>query len=85
MAMMFLKSSTGNYLNDHIISLSPLIHYHSKTPENVIPYACFKARKNGNLYNQPIEYKVERNNDLLFQQGDKWYQETMDRWVSWEG
>ncbi|MEP2281213.1 patatin-like phospholipase family protein [Maribacter sp.] len=45
---------------------------------------CFNAWKAGQLYNQPIEFKVERNNDLTLLQGDKWYQEGMDRWNSWE-
>lgn len=46
--------------------------------------ACFDAWKTGKLYNQPIEFKVERTNDLHFLQGDKWYQDGMDRWVNWE-
>ena len=45
---------------------------------------CFDAWKSGKLYNQPIEFKVERNNDLSFIKGDKWYQEGMERWRSWE-
>ncbi|MEP2238435.1 MAG: patatin-like phospholipase family protein [Maribacter sp.] len=45
---------------------------------------CFNAWKNGQLYNQPIEFKVERNNNLTLLQGDKWYREGMDRWNSWE-
>ncbi|NJB69933.1 hypothetical protein GGR42_000395 [Saonia flava] len=44
---------------------------------------CFTAWKDGQLYNQPIEFKVERNNDLFFIKGDKWYQDGMDRWTSW--
>lgn len=45
---------------------------------------CFNAWKSGYLYNQPIEFKVERNNDLTLLQGDKWYKNGMDRWKSWE-
>ncbi|WP_405414616.1 patatin-like phospholipase family protein [Maribacter sp. Asnod1-A12] len=45
---------------------------------------CFNAWKSGKLYNQPIEFKVERNNDLSFIKGDKWYQEGMERWRGWE-
>ncbi|WP_339837094.1 patatin-like phospholipase family protein [uncultured Maribacter sp.] len=104
-AMMFLKAAVGNTLNDSTIRLSPLIHYDTNTPKEIIPLIqnlylldmdltkdeeiellieCFSAWKKGYLYNQPIEFKVERNNDLLFQQGDKWYQDGMDRWISWE-
>lgn len=45
---------------------------------------CFDAWKIGKIYNQPIEFKVERNNDLLFIKGDKWYQDGMNRWLNWE-
>lgn len=37
-AMKFLKSSTDKSLNDHIIRLSPLFHYDTNTPEEVIPF-----------------------------------------------
>lgn len=104
-AMMFLKATTGLSLDDHIIRLSPLIHFDMDTPQDVIPLieklylldmdvtkeedvdsllACFEAWKTGKLYNQPIEFKVERTNDLVFLQGDKWYQDGMDRWEIWE-
>lgn len=46
--------------------------------------ACFNAWKAGQLYNQPIEFRIERNNDLRGIQGDKCYQEGMDRWVKWD-
>ncbi|MBU2902679.1 patatin-like phospholipase family protein [Maribacter dokdonensis] len=45
---------------------------------------CFIAWKNGDIYNQPIEFRVERSNNLLFLQGDKWYKDGMDRWITWE-
>jgi hypothetical protein len=45
---------------------------------------CFDAWKGGHLYNQPIEFKVERNNNLSLIKGDKFYQEGMERWRSWE-
>ncbi|APQ19034.1 patatin-like phospholipase family protein [Maribacter hydrothermalis] len=45
---------------------------------------CFNEWKAGQLYNQPIEFKVERTNHLSLIQGDKWYQQGMDRWQSWE-
>ncbi|SIQ64703.1 patatin-like phospholipase family protein [Maribacter ulvicola] len=46
--------------------------------------ACFNAWKAGQLYNQPIEFKIERTNDVTLLQGDKWYQEGMDRWIQWD-
>ncbi|MEP5545619.1 patatin-like phospholipase family protein, partial [Maribacter dokdonensis] len=45
---------------------------------------CFIAWKNGDIYNQPIEFRVERSNDLLFLKGDKWYKDGMERWIKWE-
>lgn len=41
---------------------------------------CFSAWKAGQLYNQPIEFKVERNNNLSILQGDKLYEYGMRRW-----
>ncbi|WP_291967837.1 patatin-like phospholipase family protein [Maribacter sp.] len=104
-AMMFLKAATGKDLNDHIIRLSPLIHYDVHTPKEIVPLvkdlylldmdltkdeemdkliACFMAWKNGYIYNQPIEFRVERSNDLLFLQGDKWYKNGIERWILWK-
>lgn len=104
-AMMFLKAATGKDLNDHIIRLSPLIHYDVHTPKEIVPLvkdlylldmdltkdeeidkliACFMAWKNGLIYNQPIEFRVERSNDLLFLQGDKWYKNGIERWILWK-
>ncbi|WP_300021262.1 patatin-like phospholipase family protein [uncultured Maribacter sp.] len=104
-AMMFLKAATGKDLNDHIIRLSPLIHYDVHTPKEIVPLvkdlylldmdltkdeeidkliACFMAWKNGHIYNQPIEFRVERSNDLLFLQGDKWYKNGIERWILWK-
>ena len=45
---------------------------------------CFIGWKNGLIYNQPIEFRVERSNDLLFLQGDKSYKDGMDRWITWD-
>ncbi|TYA71939.1 patatin-like phospholipase family protein [Seonamhaeicola marinus] len=104
MSMIFMKAISYKALNDHIIRLSPLIHYDSNTPKEVIELikrlykldmdlttdediaaleTCFKSWKDGAMYNQPIEFKVKRNNDLLFLNGDKWYQDGMDRWKAW--
>lgn len=46
--------------------------------------SCFEAWKMGKLYNQPIEFKVKRNNDLLFLKGNKWYQDGLKKWMEWE-
>ncbi|TDT45318.1 patatin-like phospholipase [Maribacter spongiicola] len=105
-AMMFLKVATGKLLNEQIIRLSPLIHFDSNTPKEVVPLVhelyqldmdltkdeeietlinCFNAWKAGQLYNQPIEFKVERNNDLTLLQGDKFYKIGMNRWRNLDG
>lgn len=41
---------------------------------------CFKEWKNGRIRNHPIEFKIERNNDLTFISGDKTYSEAFARW-----
>ena len=97
--------ATRKLLNEQIMCLSPLIHYHEQTATSIISLVqdlhkldmyltkdeeidtlikCFNAWKGGQLYNQPIEFKVERNNDLSLIKGDKWYQDGMDRWRSWD-
>ena len=47
----------------------------TKDDEINLLIACFNAWKNGHIYNQTIEFKQKRNNDILFQQGDQWYQD----------
>ena len=44
---------------------------------------CFDSWKNGELLNQPIEFKVKRNNDVVYKKGDMFFQDAMDRWISW--
>ena len=41
----------------------------TKDDEINLLIACFNAWKNGHIYNQTIEFKQKRNNDILFQQG----------------
>ncbi|WP_031429013.1 patatin-like phospholipase family protein [Flavimarina sp. Hel_I_48] len=45
---------------------------------------CFKAWKAGHIYNQPLEFKVERDNDVVALEGYLQYQEGMDRWIGWD-
>lgn len=103
-AMMFLKATTNNKIDDQIIRLSPLIHIDSNTPKDAEPLLrslydldmdltkdsdikklmmCFSSWKKGEIFNQPIDFKVKRNNDLVSISGDKYYQGAIDRWVSW--
>ncbi|SNR45949.1 Patatin-like phospholipase [Maribacter sedimenticola] len=56
----------------------------TKDEEVLTLLECYEAWKNGHIYNQPIEFKVERNNDLLCIEGDKQYKTGMDRWRTWE-
>lgn len=41
---------------------------------------CFKQWKNGVIQNQPIVYKVDRNNVLEFKNGLRTFAEAMDLW-----
>jgi len=103
-AMMFLKATTNNKIEDQIIRLSPLIHIDSSTPKDTELLLrslydldmdltddpdinklmmCFSSWKKGEILNQPIEFKVKRNNDLVSINGDKYYQNALNRWVNW--
>ncbi|AYN68106.1 hypothetical protein D1013_12355 [Euzebyella marina] len=55
------------------------------TKENEIQLLldCFESWKNGHLYNQPLDFRVERNNDLTFISGDKCFDDGMKRWKEW--
>ncbi|MCB0375065.1 MAG: patatin-like phospholipase family protein, partial [Sinomicrobium sp.] len=46
--------------------------------------ACFEAWKAGTILNQPVEFKVNRDNSLVFKNGNKYYKSAMERWESWE-
>ena len=41
---------------------------------------CFDEWKKGNIGNQPLEFKVDRNNDVQYIVGDKTYDAAMARW-----
>lgn len=103
-AMMFLKTASDKAINEHIVRLSPLIHYDSNTPEEIEPlvnklYAldmditkdeeiqslndCFTMWQEGKIMNQPLEFKIKRNNDIVFINGNKDYKNGMDIWKSW--
>lgn len=43
---------------------------------------CFEEWKKGNILNQPIDFQVKRNNDIVCKSGDRYYQNAMDRWKS---
>ena len=41
---------------------------------------CFENWKKGLIKNQPIEYKVTRENELIYINGFKTFQEAIDKW-----
>ncbi|MGB5820729.1 MAG: patatin-like phospholipase family protein [Saonia sp.] len=41
---------------------------------------CFEKWKSGEIKNQPLEYHVERNNDLVYKKGDKYFENAMAKW-----
>ena len=43
----------------------------------------YETWKAGDLLNQPLAFKVKRNNDVVYINGDQKYLEAMDRWRSW--
>lgn len=43
----------------------------------------FTKWKEGKIINQPLEFKIKRNNDIVFINGNKDYKNGMDQWKSW--
>ena len=41
---------------------------------------CFERWSKDEIFNQPIDYKVERNNDLVYLHGDKYFTEAIKKW-----
>ncbi len=44
----------------------------------------FDKWKEGKIINQPLEFKIKRNNDIVFINGNKDYKNGMDKWKSWD-
>ncbi len=55
------------------------------TNETEIQYLldCFSKWQEGQISNQPLEFKVKRNNDIVFINGNKNYKNGMEQWKSW--
>ncbi len=41
---------------------------------------CFEKWSNDNIWNQPIDFRVERNNDLVYIIGDQYFSDAMKKW-----
>lgn len=41
---------------------------------------CFKGWSKDEIFNQPIDYRVKRNNDLVYLHGDKYFSEAVKKW-----
>lgn len=46
-------------------------------------FDCFENWKKGKIYNQPIDFEVKRNNDVLLIEGQKTYSDGIDQWSKW--
>ena len=44
---------------------------------------CFTKWKEGKIINQPLEFKIKRDNDIVFINGNNTYINGMDKWKSW--
>jgi len=44
---------------------------------------CFSKWKEGKIMNQPLEFKIKRNNDVVFINGNKDYKNGVEKWKSW--
>ncbi len=45
---------------------------------------CFAMWQEGKIINQPLEFKIKRNNDVVFVNGNKDYKDGMNKWESWD-
>lgn len=41
---------------------------------------CFEFWRDGKIRNQPIQYKVKRDNELIYYVGDEFFKEGVERW-----
>ena len=41
---------------------------------------CFEEWKAGRIQNQPIAFSIEKNNELVYQKGDKYFEDGMNKW-----
>lgn len=44
---------------------------------------CFDNWRLGNIYNQPIDFEVKRNNDVVLIEGQKTYADGLEQWRNW--
>ena len=44
---------------------------------------CFDHWKLGKIYNQPIDFEVQRNNDVTLIEGQRTYEDGLDQWRAW--
>jgi uncharacterized protein len=100
-ALMFLKQSSLENINNSFIRLSPIIHIDSHTNNSVISLLeklynldmditndedfqilteGFIQWKNGLINNQPIDYHIGRDNELIYIHGDKKFSDAMAKW-----
>jgi len=45
-------------------------------------YKCYALFKSGKIHNQPLDYKISRNNELIFKRGHRSFNEALIQWNS---
>ncbi|MFK7756134.1 MAG: patatin-like phospholipase family protein [Flavobacteriales bacterium] len=43
-------------------------------------YHCYALYKSGEIHNQPLDYKISRNNKLIFKRGHRSFKDALDQW-----
>ena len=44
---------------------------------------CFELWRDEKVFNQPLAFKVDPDNNVIFEQGDRFYTSAMERWKTW--
>ncbi|WP_298497676.1 patatin-like phospholipase family protein [uncultured Algibacter sp.] len=76
-------SSTSEQVEPLINKLYALDMDITKEEEIQCLLDCFAMWQKGEILNQPLEFKIKRDNDIVFINGNKDYKNGIDKWKSW--
>lgn len=81
--MIHFDSNSDNEIIPIINKLYALDMDLTKDSDIDLLFNCFESWKKGKIYNQPIDFEVKRNNDVLLIEGQKTYSDGIDQWSKW--
>lgn len=78
--MIHIDKNTPHSMKELLKRLYKLDMDLTKDSEIELVKLCFENWKNGNIKNQPIEYKVTRQNELIYKNGFETFKDAMKNW-----